>query len=232
MNKISENLQLIHKNIMNACAKAKRPIDDVKLISVTKTRTVEELQFAYDCGERLFGENKVQEIINKYDKLPNDIEWHMIGHLQTNKIKYIIDKVSLIHSVDTYHLASAISKEAIKHNIVMPILVELNIGNEESKFGISKEEAIELVESIAILPGISVKGLMTVAPYVEDPEENRQYFAQMKELSVDISRQNIDNVTMDILSMGMSGDYMVAIEEGATYVRIGTSIFGQRNYNI
>ena len=198
------------------------------MIAVSKTKPVDMLREAYEAGCRDFGENKVQEIMDKYEQLPSDIRWHMIGHLQRNKVKYIIDKVFLIHSVDSYRLACEISKEAVKRGIEVNILIEVNVAEEESKFGVYKDEAIELVEKIAVLPGICVKGLMTIAPYVENAEENRQYFVKLRQLSVDIMSKNIDNVSMGILSMGMTGDYMVALEEGATYVRVGTGIFGDR----
>ena len=185
---------------------------------------------AYHAGSRDFGENKVQELIEKYDIMPKDIRWHMIGHLQRNKVKYIVDKVFLIHSVDSLKLAEEISKEALKKNVCVSILIEVNIAGEDSKFGIKPEEAEQLVRSISVLPAGQIKGLMTIAPYVENPEDNRQYFAQLKQLSVDINHKNIDNVSMNVLSMGMTGDYEVAIEEGATYVRIGTGIFGERQY--
>ena len=227
---IRENLEKVQNNILTACTKANRSANDVTLIAVSKTKPVELLQEAYDAGVRDFGENKVQEIMDKYDKLPSDIRWHMIGHLQRNKVKYIIDKVVLIHSVDSLRLAEEISKQAQKHNLTMPILIELNIGAEDTKFGTSLEEAIALVKEISLLPNIQIKGLMTVAPFVDDAEENRHYFNAMKHLSVDIMKENIDNVCMDILSMGMTGDYEVAVEEGATMVRVGTGIFGPRNY--
>ena len=227
---IRENLEKVQNNILTACTKANRSANDVTLIAVSKTKPVELLQEAYDAGVRDFGENKVQEIMDKYDKLPSDIRWHMIGHLQRNKVKYIIDKVVLIHSVDSLRLAEEISKQAQKHNLTMPILIELNIGAEDTKFGTSLEEAIALVKEISLLPNIQIKGLMTVAPFVDDAEENRHYFNAMKHLSVDIMKENIDNVCMDILSMGMTGDYEVAVEEGATMVRVGTGIFGERNY--
>ena len=227
---ISANLAKVQNNITNTCAKVNRQTDEVTLIAVSKTKPVELLQEAYDAGVRDFGENKVQEIMDKYDKLPSDIRWHMIGHLQRNKVKYIIDKVVLIHSVDSYRLAEEISKQAQKHNLIMPILVELNIGEEDTKFGASSSDAIALVKEISALPNIQIKGLMTVAPFVSNAEENRHYFNAMKHLSVDIMKENIDNVCMDILSMGMTGDYEVAIEEGATMVRVGTGIFGERNY--
>ena len=156
----------------------------------------------------------------------------MIGHLQRNKVKYIVDKVWLIHSVDSLRLAEEISTQALKKKVTVNILIEVNVAQEESKFGTSTEETIALVEKIAKLPGIHIMGLMTIAPYVENSEENREYFHKLKQLSVDISRKNIDNVSMSILSMGMTGDYSVAVEEGATHVRVGTGIFGERNYSI
>lgn len=227
---IQENILEVQNKIKNACANSNRNVDDVTLIAVSKTKPVSMLQEAYDAGIRDFGENHVQEIVEKYDQLPSDIRWHMIGHLQRNKVKYIIDKVVMIHSVDSLRLAEEISKQALKHNLVMPILVELNIGDEATKFGISKEDSIQLVKQISALPNLKIKGLMTVAPFVENAEENRDYFRTMKQLSVDIMKENIDNVCMDILSMGMTGDYEVAIEEGANMVRVGTGIFGHRNY--
>ena len=154
----------------------------------------------------------------------------MIGHLQRNKVKYIIDKVALIHSVDSLRLAEEISKEAQKKGKVMPILIEVNIAHEDSKFGVSPGDCEQLIRQISLLPGVQIRGLMTVAPFVENGEENREYFKAMKQLYVDIMTKNIDNVYMDILSMGMTGDYQVAVEEGADYVRVGTGIFGERNY--
>ena len=218
------------KRIAAAAAKSGRKAEDILLLAVSKTKPVELIGEAVQAGCVSLGENKVQEIMDKYDKLPSDIRWHMIGHLQRNKVKYIIDKVVLIHSVDSLRLAEEISKQAQKHNLTMPILVELNIGAEGTKFGTSLEEAIALVKEISLLPNIQIKGLMTVAPFVDDAQENRHYFNAMKHLSVDIMTENIDNVCMDILSMGMTGDYEVAIEEGATMVRVGTGIFGERNY--
>ena len=215
-----------------ACRVSGRNPEEVSLIAVSKTKPIPMLQEAYDAGCRDFGENKVQEIMDKIDRLPSDIRWHMIGHLQTNKVKYIVGKVFLIHSVDSLHLAEAISKEAVKQNTTVNILIEVNVAKEDTKYGAMAEDTVSLVEKIALLPGISVKGLMTIAPYVENPQENRQYFVKLRQLAVDIKAKNIDNVHMDILSMGMTGDYMVAIEEGATYVRVGTGIFGERQYGL
>ena len=227
---LKENLANVEKNIEQACKNAGCSRDEVTLIAVSKTKPVEMLQEIYDENIRDFGENKVQELCSKMGQLPSDIRWHMIGHLQRNKVKYIVGKVELIHSVDTYRLAEEINIQAKKQNVIVPILVEVNIAHEESKFGISAEDAILLVEEISKLENIRIKGLMTIAPYVENPEDNRLYFRKIKQLSVDITNKNIDNVFMEILSMGMTGDYMVAIEEGATMVRVGTGIFGERNY--
>ena len=227
---IKENIKQVEKNIENACQKAARDATEVTLIAVSKTKPVSMLEEAYECGCRHFGENKVQELVEKYEVMPKDIKWHMIGHLQRNKVKYIVDKVYLIHSVDSLRLAEEISKEAVKKNVNVNILVEVNVAEEESKFGTTSEAATELVQEISSLPNISIKGLMTIAPYVENAEENRQYFAKLRQLSVDIMNKNIDNVSMGVLSMGMTGDYQVAVEEGATYVRVGTGIFGERDY--
>lgn len=229
---IKDNLLNVHNNMDIAINNGNRDSKEVSLIAVTKTKPVSMLKEAYDCGERDFGENKVQEILDKIDKLPSDIRWHMIGHLQTNKVKYIADKIYMIHSVDSLKLALEISKQAVKCNRVIPVLVEINIGNEDSKFGINYEDAIPFMEELSNLPGIKVKGLMAIAPYVSNPEDNRIHFKRMKQLFVDITQKNIDNIEMSILSMGMTGDYMVAIEEGSTYVRVGTGIFGERNYSI
>ncbi len=219
-------------NIKNVSENIKKANKETKLIAVSKTKPVEMLKEAYDAGMRDFGENKVQEILDKYDKLPSDIRWHMIGHLQTNKVKYIADKVFMIHSVDSVKLAVEISRRAIQAGRIIPVLIEINIGDEESKFGIKPNDLEELLREIAPFEGIKISGLMCVAPYTESAEENRVYFKQMKQLSVDIMQKNIDNVFMNVLSMGMSGDYEVAASEGATYVRVGTGIFGERDYNI
>ena len=229
---ISENLRAVRQKMREACETAGRSSDEVMLIAVSKTKPVEMLLEAYDEGCRHFGENKVQELVDKYEVMPGDIKWHMIGHLQRNKVKYIVDKVYMIHSVDSLRLAEEISKEAVKKSVTVSVLIEVNVAGEESKFGVAPSELEALVRHIAVLPGIAVKGLMTIAPYVDNPEDNRRYFAALKQLSVDITKKNIDNITMNVLSMGMTGDYTVAIEEGASYVRVGTGIFGERQYNI
>ena len=229
---IQENLVRVREKMDEACDRRGRSRRDVALIAVSKTKPVEMLEEAYRCGIRDFGENKVQELCEKAERLPGDIRWHMIGHLQRTKVKYIVDKVYLIHSVDSLRLAEEISKEALKKQVTVDILVEVNVAEEESKFGSTVEETLQLVKEMAVLPGIRIKGLMTIAPFVEDPEENRKYFAKLRQLAVDIESKNIDNVTMNVLSMGMTGDYEVAVEEGATMVRVGTGIFGERDYSI
>jgi hypothetical protein len=227
---IKENIAEVEKIIDQECEKAGRDRSKVTLIAVSKTKPVEMLREAYDYGCRDFGENKVQELVDKYEVLPKDIRWHMIGHLQTNKVKYIVDKVYLIHSVDSLKLANEINKEAAKKNVKVNILIEVNVANEETKFGTTCDEVTQLVREIAQLPNICIKGLMTIAPIVENAEQNRVFFSKLNELAVDIDNKNIDNVCMNILSMGMTGDYPVAVSEGATYVRVGTGIFGARNY--
>ena len=229
---LKEQLQEVEAKIQAACDRAGRKREEVTLIAVSKTKPVEMLQEAYDLGVRVFGENKVQELTAKYEVLPKDIQWHLIGHLQTNKVKYIIDKAELIHSVDSLKLAETIEKEAAKHDLIADILVEVNVAEEESKFGLKMEEVIPFIENVSKMSHIRVRGLMTIAPFVENPEENRKIFADLHKLYVDIKDKNIDNGTASILSMGMTNDYEVAIEEGATMVRIGTGIFGARNYAI
>ena len=229
---LKDQLQEVEKRIQAACDRAGRKREEVTLIAVSKTKPVETLQEAYDLGVRIFGENKVQELTAKYEALPKDIHWHMIGHLQTNKVKYIIDKAELIHSVDSLKLAETIEKEAAKHDLIADILVEVNVAEEESKFGMKMEEVIPFVEKVSAFPHVRVRGLMTIAPFVEDPEENRSIFADLHKLYIDIKKKNHDNGTVSILSMGMTNDYEVAIEEGATMVRVGTGIFGARNYAV
>ncbi len=227
---LKENFEYVESQIWEACERSGRLREEVTLIAVSKTKPVSVLKEAYDLGVRVFGENKVQELADKYEELPKDIRWHMIGHLQRNKVKYIIDKVELIHSVDSLRLAETIEKEAAKHNITANILIEVNVAKEESKFGLMPEELDEFVSEVAKFPHIQVQGLMTIAPFVDDPEENRGIFQRLRKLSVDIAAKNVDNITMCILSMGMTNDYTVAVEEGAAMVRVGTGIFGARDY--
>lgn len=228
---IKENISNVEARIKAACKKAGRDVSDVTLIAVSKTKPVSDIEEAYEYGTRDYGENKVQELCDKYPVLPKDIKWHLIGHLQRNKVKYIVDKVHLIHSVDSLRLAEQISIEAVKKNVIANILVQVNIANEDTKFGLKEDETIDMIKNISILPGVHIKGLMTIAPFTTNSEDNRKYFRGIKELSETIARLEIPNVEMKELSMGMTGDYEVAVEEGATLVRVGTGIFGNRNYN-
>ncbi len=229
---LRDNLREVELNIQKACERAGRSRNEVTLIAVSKTKPISMLEEIYGEGIRHFGENKVQELCEKYENMEKDIKWHMIGHLQRNKVKAVIDKATLIHSVDSVRLAETIEQEAVKKDIIVDILIEVNVAEEDSKFGLKVDEVMEMVETIATFPHIRIKGLMTIAPFVADPEENRPVFAALRKLSVDIAKKNIDNVNVEILSMGMTNDYQVAIEEGATIVRVGTAIFGERNYNI
>jgi hypothetical protein len=228
---IAQNIAQVRQNIALACERSGRNVDEVLLLAVSKTVEVPRIKEAVAAGLTELGENKPQEINRKYGEL-SGVKWHQIGHLQTNKIKYIIDKVCLIHSLDSLHLAQEISKHAVKAGITMDVLVEVNIAGEEAKHGVKPEEACELAVEASKLEGISVKGLMTVAPFDENPENNRKYFKKMHNLFVDIKSKNYDNIDMKYLSMGMTNDYVVAVEEGANIVRVGTGIFGARNYNI
>lgn len=225
-----ENYAIITQKIAAAAQSVGKAQDDITLLAATKTVDVDVINHAIKSGVKFIGENRVQEFLTKHDSyLP--VNQHFIGHLQTNKVKDIIDKVSLIHSVDSYRLAQEISKQAVKHNVVMDILLEINIGNEQSKSGFTAQEACEAVEKIAKFDNIKIKGLMAIPPVCENPQQNRPYFAKMNKLFIDIEAKKIDNSSMEILSMGMSDDYEVAIQEGANMVRIGTALFGRRNYN-
>lgn len=229
---VTENYRDVEAKVCAACDRSGRDRSEVTLIAVSKTKPVEMIREAMEAGANVFGENKVQELCDKYEILPKDIHWHLIGHLQRNKVKYIVGKTELIHSVDSLRLAEEISKEALKKGVEADILIEVNVAEEESKFGVTVEDTENLIREVAVLPGIHIRGLMTIAPYVENPEENRPVFRTLKKLAVDIEKKNIDNISMNVLSMGMTGDYEVAIEEGATMVRVGTGIFGERNYAI
>lgn len=225
---ILENLEEVNKRILCACEKAGRDPKEVTLIAVSKTKPASMIKEAYGAGVRDFGENKVQELCEKYKELPQDIKWHMIGHLQRNKVKQIIGKTVLIHSVDSLRLAEQIEEEAGKQDLIIDILLEINVAEEDSKFGFKLEEAESAILKIATFPHVRIKGLMTIAPFVEKSEENRSVFKKLRQFYVDMQSKNIDNVNMSLLSMGMTGDYEVAIEEGATLVRVGTGIFGTR----
>lgn len=229
---IKENLEIVENKIQMACERAGRARDEVSLIAVSKTKPMSMIEEAMEMGIVKFGENKPQELKEKHDALPRHLQWHMIGHLQRNKVKYVITRSCLIHSVDSLRLAQTIDQEARKAGIVMPVLVEVNVAGEDSKFGIKPEETLEFIQKLSTLPGLSVQGLMTIAPFVENPQDNRIIFKKLRNLYVDIKSKNIDNVSMCELSMGMTGDYEVAIEEGATMVRVGTGIFGHRDYDM
>ncbi|NTV91072.1 MAG: YggS family pyridoxal phosphate-dependent enzyme, partial [Clostridiales bacterium] len=213
MREISENIRAIRESIAEAAIRSGRKPEDIRIIAVTKTVDAGRVTQAVDCGITDLGENRVQELCDKFDLVKRDCSWHIIGHLQTNKVKYIIDKVSMIHSLDRPELALEIQKRAQQAGRVMEVLVQVNIAEEESKFGISLPEAKDFIRQVAEMPNIKVKGLMTIAPYADDPEELRWVFAALRKLSIDIKTESTDNIDMDYLSMGMSGDYAVAIEE-------------------
>lgn len=225
---IKEHLTEVKERIEQACIRSGRNPGEVTLIAVSKTKPVPMLEEAYAAGARDFGENKVQEIAAKKPELPEDIRWHMIGHLQRNKVGQVLGKAVLIHSVDSLRLARQIETDAAKAGLDVDILLEVNVAKEESKYGFMLEEVEDAIMTIKDFPHVHIKGLMTIAPFVENPEENRGIFKKLFEFAVDIDKKNIDNVTMGVLSMGMTGDYEVAIEEGATMVRVGTGIFGSR----
>lgn len=227
---VRENLQEVEEKIREACRRAGRDRAEVTLIAVSKTKPAAMIEEAVDSGIISFGENKVQEMLEKQTIIDKPLQWHLLGHLQRNKVRQIVGRVTRIHSVDSLRLAKQIQTEYEKKNLIADILIEVNMAREESKFGFMPEETEEAIRQIAEFPNICVKGLMTVAPFVENPEENRTHFHNLNKLLVDINGKNIDNINMRELSMGMTGDYEVAIEEGATFVRVGTGIFGRRQY--
>jgi len=222
---IADNLREIKQNIEQALKKSPDPQAEVTLVAVTKQHNVEELHQLTQAGQLIFGENRVQEMLDKYEHLPQEINWHLIGHLQSNKVKYIADKVSLIHSLDSMSLADEISKIMRKYGRTMECLVQVNIANEEQKFGVAVQEAEKLIRYASSLPNIKIVGLMNIAPNYENKEDTRVHFRQMYELYEHIKKLQIDNVQMRYLSMGMSGDYTIAIEEGSNMVRIGSAVF-------
>lgn len=228
---IKSNIEKIVERVSKVCDKIQKNIDDITIIAVSKTVDWKKARQAIDAGILNLGENRVQELVSKYENLENlNANWHMIGHLQKNKVKYIIDKVKLIHSVESFELASEIDKRAKQNNIVANILIEINVGEEESKFGISKDNAVNFVKSLESFENIKINGIMTVAPYSENPENIRWVFKEMKNLYDVISKLNSNNIEMKYLSMGMTNDFEIAIEEGSNMVRIGTAIFGERKY--
>lgn len=229
--KIVQNLSWVRSRVEQACRRAGRDPSGVQVLAVSKTKPVEDIRAAMAAGQTCFGENYVQEMMAKYEVLGDAVEWHMIGHLQRNKVKYIVDKATLIHSVDSVALGEQIEKEAAKRNRLVNVLLEINMAGEETKFGLAPEEAAPAARAIGALPHVKVCGLMTSAPYTKEPETNRVYFRNMRLLADSIAAGHFPGVSMDTLSMGMTADYEVAVEEGATMVRVGTAIFGERDYH-
>jgi len=225
---IKENIEKIKLRVASAAQKSGRDPKDVKIIAVTKTVDTARIMEAIDAGVTDVGENRVQELCNKYDIIGAQCNWHLIGSLQTNKVKYIIDKVALIHSLDRIELAEEIQKRAERISRVVDVLVQVNVAKEETKSGIYLEQAYDFVKEVSKYGNIRIRGLMTIAPFAENPEEVRFVFRELHKLYIDISRENADNINMDYLSMGMSNDFEIAIEEGSNMVRIGTAIFGRR----
>lgn len=227
-----DNYNYVKQQVIDTALKCGRNPEDITLIAVSKTKPLEDIEELVAIGVTEYGENKVQELCDKYEKVSKPVHFHLIGHLQTNKVKYIVDKACLIHSLDSIKLAKEIQKEASKKQVTAEVLIEVNVAEEESKFGLKVDEVIPFLEDISTYQNIHVNGLMTIAPFVDNPEENRIHFQRLRQLSLDITSKNIDNIDMNVLSMGMTNDYHVAIEEGATMVRVGTAIFGARNYSI
>lgn len=225
---VKENIEEVRRNIEAASKKSGRRAEDITLVAVTKTVEPEIMNASIDWGVSVIGENRVQEIRRKFDDIDPRVSWHQIGHLQTNKVKYIVDKVDMIHSVDSYRLAKEISDRALKLNRTMDILIQVNVADEEQKFGIAENDLPGLLKEVSELPAVQVKGLMLIAPFAENPEVVRPIFKRMKEIFESTKNLNYGNVKMEYLSMGMSGDYVVAIEEGANMVRIGSGIYGER----
>ncbi len=232
MQEIRDNIRHISQDIRDICIKAGKDPDSVTIIAVTKTVDTDRINYAIECGIQNIGENKVQEVMAKFDNIERNVNWHLIGHLQTNKVKYIIDKIGLIHSVDSISLAEEIGRRAEKAGLVKDVLIQVNVAEEETKFGIEYNEIDSFIKQLSQRPGIRVKGLMTIAPYFEDTELVRPIFRQLREKFDMLAKVEIPNVEMKYLSMGMTHDYKVAIDEGSNMVRIGTGIFGARNYTI
>jgi pyridoxal phosphate enzyme (YggS family) len=228
MGTVADNLSAVKERIAKAAARAGRDPQGITLVAVTKTVPVERIREGIDAGQRVFGENRVQEAQDKVEALGHDVQWHLIGHLQRNKVKFVCDLFEVIHSVDRLSLAQDISVHATRHGIVMPILIQVNIGDETTKSGVAASETLALVQQVATLPHVAIQGLMCVPPAVDIAEHARPYFVKLRTLAEQIARQRIPNVTMSTLSMGMSHDFEVAIEEGATMIRVGSAIFGPR----
>jgi PLP dependent protein len=228
MRTVADNLSAVKERIAKAASRAGRDPEGITLVAVTKTMPVERIREAIEAGQQVFGENRVQEAQTKVEALGRQVHWHLIGHLQRNKVKFACDLFDLIESVDSLPLAQEINARAARHGIVMPILVQVNIGDETTKSGVDASEALTLVQQIATLPHVAIKGLMCVPPAVEIAEHARPYFVALRTLAEQIAQARIPTVSMAELSMGMSHDFEVAIEEGATMVRVGSAIFGPR----
>lgn len=226
---LADNIEAVYEVIERAAAKSGRTKEDIHLVAATKMQPIEKLIEARDCGLKVFGENKVQELVEKYPHI-TDVSWHLIGHLQKNKVKYIIDKVHMIHSVDSLELAQEIDKRASKISKVMPVLIQINIGRETTKSGIMEEQLYELCEELSELENIKVQGLMAIPPAEKEKGESRSYFRQMKNLYDRVSAMGYKGFDFKYLSMGMTEDFEEAIEEGANIIRVGTGLFGKRNY--
>ncbi len=227
---INKNISKVKKHVNRSAKEAGTNPDDIEIVAVTKTVEADVIKEAINHGITSIGENRVQELVKKYEIIGDKVKWHMIGHLQRNKVKYIIDKVSLIHSLDSYRLAVEINKRAKNKDLVMPCLLQVNISGEESKHGVKAEETEELLRKIGLLEHVAIMGLMTIAPYTQNPEETRKYFRALREMSENIREKKIKNITMKYLSMGMSNDFEVAVEEGGNLIRVGSKIFGERSY--
>ncbi len=225
---IPRNLADIRQRIRTAAETAGRDPSTVRLVAVSKTRPADDIIEAFRAGQTIFGENYVQELTTKLDQVQEPVQWHVIGHLQSNKVKYIAGRVALIHSVDRLSLAEEINRQWGKLGRICPVLIQVNISGESTKSGTTEEGALQLVKDCALLPNIRVQGLMTMPPFFDDPEAARPYFAELRRLSRTIEAAGIPDVEMRELSMGMSGDFEAAIQEGATLVRVGTAIFGER----
>jgi pyridoxal phosphate enzyme (YggS family) len=230
MEHISQNIAEIQQRIANAAKKANRAANEITLVAVSKTIPAEYAAEAHRCGISNLGENKTAELISKKALLPSEIKWHMLGHLQTNKVRKIVGECGLIHSLDSLRLAEQINRVSLEKNVITECLVEINIGEEPQKFGISPKNTENFIQKVACFSNILIRGLMCVAPVSHFGESNRNFFAMMRKLFIDIQKNKLDNTTMDILSMGMSQDFETAIEEGSNCVRIGTALFGKREY--
>ncbi len=230
MSDIRQNIIDIKQEIAEICERANRNPDDILLLGVTKTVEPQRINEAIAEGITDIGENRVQEILNKYESV-DPVHWHLIGHLQTNKVKYIVDKVKMIHSLDSIRLAEEINKRAKQHQVLMDVLVQINVAKEDTKFGLYVDELDDFIKKVQEFENINIKGLMTIAPFEENPEKVRPYFRTLKSIFERIKAKKLERVDMQYLSMGMSNDFKIAIEEGANIIRIGTAIFGKRNYN-